>query len=103
MTQTETQTVQFTTSDGVTINGDLRVPDSPRAAAIICHPHPQYGGDRHNNVLQALFDALPAAGIAALRFDFGADYDNGRGEQLDDAAALEHLASAAPDVPPVPL
>jgi alpha/beta superfamily hydrolase len=98
MTQTETQTVQFTTSDGVTIDGDLRVPESSRAAAIICHPHPQYGGDRHNNVVQALFDALPAAGVAALRFDFRAEYDDGRGEGLDATAALDYLASAVPGV-----
>jgi alpha/beta superfamily hydrolase len=98
MAQTETQTVQFTTSDGVTIDGDLRVPESSRAAAIICHPHPQYGGDRHNNVVQALFDVLPAAGVAALRFDFRASYDDGRGEGLDAAAALDYLASTVPGV-----
>ncbi len=99
MTQTETQTVHFTTSDGVTIGGDLRIPESPSAAAIICHPHPQHGGNRHNNVVQALFDALPVAGIAALRFDFRAEYDDGRGEALDATAALGHLASAVPGVP----
>ena len=98
MAQTDTQPVQFTTSDGVTISGDLRVPDAPRAGAIICHPHPQYGGNRYNNVVQALFDALPAAGIAALRFDFRSEYDDGRGEGLDAIAALEHIDSAVPDV-----
>ncbi len=98
MTQTETQPVQFTTSDGVTIDGDLRVPESSRAAAIICHPHPQYGGNRHNNVVQALFDALPTAGVAALRFDFRAEYDDGRGEGLDATAALDYRSSAVPAV-----
>src|SRR4051794_25994402 len=28
------------------------------------------GGDRHNNVVTALFDALPPAGVTAARFDF---------------------------------
>ena len=60
-----TRTVQFTTSDDVTLNGDLSIPDAPRAAAIICHPHPQHGGNRQNNVVQVLFDALPGAGISA--------------------------------------
>ena len=99
MAQTETQTVQFTTSDDVAVDGDLRVPELPRAAAIICHPHPQYGGNRQNNVVQALFDSLPAAGVAALRFDFRAEYDDGRGEGLDAAAALDHLAATVPGVP----
>ncbi len=93
------QTVQFTTSDGVAIDGDLRIPEAPTAAAIVCHPHPQHGGNRYNNVVQALFDALPAAGIAALRFDFRGDYDNGRGEKLDAAAALDHLSSAVRGTP----
>jgi alpha/beta superfamily hydrolase len=94
-----TQTVQFITSDGVSIVGDLSVPDAPQAAAIICHPHPQHGGDRRNNVVQALFDALPLAGIAALRFDFRAEFDQGRGELLDAAAAIDHLVAAVPGVP----
>jgi alpha/beta superfamily hydrolase len=94
-----TQTVQFITSDGVTIDGDLSVPTAPRAAAIICHPHPQHGGDRQNNVVRALFDALPDAGIAALRFDFRAEFGHGRGELLDAMAAIEFIAAAVPDVP----
>ncbi len=93
-----TRTVQFTTSDGVTIDGDLSVPAAPRAAAIICHPHPQHGGNRQNNVVQALFDALPGAGIAALRFDFRTEFDHGRGELLDTGAAVTFLAAAVPDV-----
>jgi alpha/beta superfamily hydrolase len=95
-----TRTVQFTSSDGVTINGDLAVPAAaPQAAAIVCHPHPQHGGNRQNNVVQALFDALPGAGIAALRFDFRAEFGHGRGELLDALAAIEFVAAEVPDVP----
>jgi alpha/beta superfamily hydrolase len=93
-----TRTVQFTTSDGVTINGDLSLPAAPRSASIICHPHPQYGGNRDNNVVQALFDALPKAGIAALRFDFRSEFGHGRAELLDAMAALEFVAAEVPDV-----
>jgi alpha/beta superfamily hydrolase len=94
-----TRTVQFTTSDDVTINGDLSVPAAPWAAAIICHPHPQHGGNRENNVVQALFDALPQAGIAALRFDFRPEFGHGRDELLDAMAAIEFVAAEVPDVP----
>jgi alpha/beta superfamily hydrolase len=98
MTETVVEYLQLTTSDGVVLQADLAVPDAPHAAAIICHPHPQYGGNRHNNVVQALFDALPAAGVATLRFDFRADFDDGRGEQLDAIAALDALQSRLADL-----
>jgi len=41
-----------------------------RAAAVLLHPHPDMGGDRFNNVVSALYQALPSAGVTALRFDF---------------------------------
>ncbi len=68
-------------------------------AAIVCHPHPQYGGNRFDNVVSALYDALPRAGIAALRFDFRAEFSGGPGERLDAVAALDDLVAAVPDVP----
>jgi alpha/beta superfamily hydrolase len=91
--------VRLRTSDDVEIVGDLAVPAEPRSAAILCHPDPRYGGNRFNNVVAALFDALPAAGIAALRFDFRAPFSGGPGERLDATAALDDIAAAAPDVP----
>jgi alpha/beta superfamily hydrolase len=35
--------------------------------AVILHPHPDYGGDRHNHVVDALYRGL---GINTARFDF---------------------------------
>jgi alpha/beta superfamily hydrolase len=93
------RTVYLQTSDGVEIVGDLAIPATPRSAAIVCHPHPQYGGNRFNNVVAALFAALPAAGTAALRFDFRARFSGGPGERLDALAALDQLADAVPGVP----
>jgi alpha/beta superfamily hydrolase len=49
---------------------DLAAPDAPWASALLLHPHPDMGGDRFNNVVTALFEALPPAGVTALRFDF---------------------------------
>ncbi len=72
-------------------------------AAIICHPHPQYGGTRFNNVVTALFAALPPAGIAALRFDFREEFSGGAGERLDALAAIDDVAAAVPGVPIVAL
>jgi len=90
---------EFASLDGPPLQADLAVPDAVLAGAVICHPHPQYGGTRHDSVVSALFDALPAAGIAALRFDFRSEFSDGVGERLDALAAIDELADAAPDVP----
>ena len=93
------QTIRFTAGDGVELVGDLSTPDSPRAAATVCHPHPEFGGDRHNNVVQALFDALPRNGVTTLRFDFRNQFDDGRGETLDAHAAIAEVTRGAPGTP----
>jgi alpha/beta superfamily hydrolase len=91
--------------DGVMLEAELKVPDDRWAAVAIAHPHPQYGGDMHNNVVDALYRALPAAGIAALRFNFrgvgGSEgvHDGGDAERLDLAAALELAAAFTADGP----
>ncbi len=77
----------------------------PRGAVLHLHPHPLGGGTRRNNVVR--YGALGSleAGCAALRLDFrGAGesegrHDQGRGEPLDAAAALEDLAARFPGVP----
>lgn len=91
--------IHFETNDGVLIVGDLSAPADARAAAIVCHPHPQHGGDRFNPVVGALFTALPDAGVATLRFDFRAEFSDGIGERLDAEAALAELRRQVPDVP----
>jgi alpha/beta superfamily hydrolase len=93
--------VQFETNDGVSIAGDLVVPPDCRAATIVCHPHPQYGGNRFNPVVDALHRALPPLGVASLRFDFRADFADGIGERLDALAALDELARLVPNIPRV--
>ena len=89
----------LTTTDGLTLEAEIATPDgAPRAAAVLCHPHPQYGGTMRSIVIGALFDALPAAGVTCLRFNFrGVErstgtHDEGRGELLDVAAAVATLA-----------
>ena len=62
--------VKLTTADGLTLEGELAVPDEAWGAAVLAHPHPQYGGTMRSIVIGALFQALPEAGVAALRFNF---------------------------------
>src|SRR6266540_978811 len=85
-------------SGELSLEGLLHLPEqTPAPGIVVCHPHPMYGGDMHNNVVDAICDTAVAEGIAALRFNFrgaGASegrYDNGVGEQDDVRAALTYL------------
>lgn len=70
-------------------------------AAVVCHPHPLYGGTLDNKVVHGLARALREAGLHVLRFNFrGAggsegSHDAGRGEQDDVRAALDLVTSLA--------
>ncbi|HVN27171.1 MAG TPA: alpha/beta fold hydrolase [Candidatus Binataceae bacterium] len=65
--------------------------------AVVCHPHPLYGGSMHNNVVEAALEALWRLGYATLRFNFrgvgGSDgeHSGGVGEADDAKAALRCL------------
>jgi len=64
---------------------------------VITHPHPLYGGNMHNNVVESLARMYQLAGYSTLRFNFRGvgssegEYDNGLGEQEDVKAALHYL------------
>jgi uncharacterized protein len=66
---------------------------APRGLAVVCHPHPQFGGTMDNKVVQTLARALVQLGYRCVRFNFrgiGAsqgEWDEGRGE-IDDALAV---------------
>lgn len=97
---TSVQTVQFAASDGQELTGDIAVPaDAPIGGVVVCHPHPQYGGDRFNPVVDALFRSLPDAGFVALRFDFRDEFGGGIAERLDVIAALDELQGRHQGVP----
>jgi alpha/beta superfamily hydrolase len=49
---------------------DLLVPEGAALGVVVLHPHPDFGGDRWNPVVDALFSAVTGAGWAAVRFDF---------------------------------
>jgi uncharacterized protein len=73
-------------------------------AALVCHPHPLYGGTLHNKVVYQVAKSLEALGVPVLRFNFrGAGrsegtHDKGRGEAGDVQAALDFLAAEFPGV-----
>jgi alpha/beta superfamily hydrolase len=49
---------------------DFTSADQAWAVAVLLHPHPDFGGDRFNVVINELYRRLPLAGISTLRFDF---------------------------------
>jgi alpha/beta superfamily hydrolase len=74
---------------------------------VITHPHPLYGGDMYNPVVECLQAVFQARGYTTLRFNFrgvGASegsYEDGTGEVRDvlaAAAVLQSLGAAAADL-----
>ncbi len=69
-------------------------------SALVCHPHPLFGGTMHNKVVFHAMKALQSFGFPVLRFNFRGTglsqgtHDEGRGEQDDVRTALAWLKSA---------
>jgi alpha/beta superfamily hydrolase len=85
----------------------LEEPDGrePRLAALVCHPHPLYGGTMHNKVVYRLARGLRRAGMVVLRFNFrGVGRSEGEhahltGEIEDARSALAFLLARYPALP----
>lgn len=66
-------------------------------AALVCHPHPSFGGTLHNKVVFHAMKALNSFGFPVLRFNFRSaglsqgEHDHGRGEVDDVRTALDWL------------
>jgi uncharacterized protein len=78
---------------------------APRMAAVVCHPHPLFGGTMHNKVVYRLARGLRHAGVVVMRFNFrGVGRSQGEhgflaGEIEDARAALEWVRSRYPNLP----
>jgi uncharacterized protein len=78
---------------------------APRTAAVVCHPHPLFGGTMHNKVVYQAAKSLDALGLAVLRFNFRGTgmsegkHDKGIGEREDVRAALDFLVVEFPNLP----
>jgi alpha/beta superfamily hydrolase len=102
------------TAQGVSIHGPagslealLEVPQVPALAgfAVVCHPHPLFGGTMQNKVVHTLARACQEYGLATLRFNFrgvgasAGSYDEGRGEIEDALAVVAWGHERWPDAP----
>jgi alpha/beta superfamily hydrolase len=77
----------------------------PKPIAIICHPHPLYGGSFRNKVVHTLNKTFQELGIATIRFNFRGvgksegHYDAGVGEADDLKAVLNWAQRQYPNHP----
>lgn len=64
---------------------------------VVTHPHPLYGGDMYNLVVETIVHVYYQKGYSTLKFNFRGvgksqgEYDNGVGEQKDVLAAIAFL------------
>jgi uncharacterized protein len=71
-------------------------------AALVCHPHPLFGGTMHNKVVFRASKAALLEGVPVLRFNFRGVgkstgvFDNGAGELEDVRASLDALLARFP-------
>jgi len=86
----------FFQSGGLKIEGLMD--NSPgEEAVVVTHPHPLYGGDMYNNVVESVARAYRQKGYATLRFNLRGvgrsegSHDQGVGEQEDVRAAMDYL------------
>ncbi len=89
--------------------GDLEVLATPakessaKTTAIICHPHPQYGGAMQNKVVTTLARAFDDLGLRTVRFNFrgvgksAGEYAQGEGEKDDLRAIIAWVKAVCPD------
>ena len=77
----------------------LLVLKESRMGAVLCHPHPLYGGSMHDTLLGSLHTAIAGQNCTTLRFNFrgvgssDGDHDKGYGEVSDLVAAVDYLHS----------
>lgn len=71
--------------------------------ALICHPHPLYGGTMHNKVVHIIEKAFSEMGLHTVRFNFrgvgGSDgvFDDGQGESADLLAVHQWVSGCLPE------
>jgi len=77
--------------------------DGIRAAVVLAHPHPQFGGSMHTRVVYQTAKAFARIGCAVLRFNFRGvgtsegSWDEGRGELDDFRAGVAFVRSQYPN------
>jgi alpha/beta superfamily hydrolase len=100
--------LRFSTEDGVSLEGELRLPEpDPRGSAVICHAHPRKGGSKDHPLLWAIRNEVVHRRVAVLSFNFrgtmrsGGTFGGGRAEVRDVAAAIGRIREQVPERPTI--
>jgi len=73
--------------------------------AVVCHPHPLYGGSMTNKVVHILSETFNDMGLRSVTFNFrgvehsAGRFDNGIGETDDLLAVVSHFRKHYPEAP----
>lgn len=87
------EAVTFAVGD-ITLEGLLALPaEAAKVGVVVCHPHPLYGGEMRNNVVEALVHRFQRERWATLRFNFRGVGDSG-GEHDEGVAEVEDVKAA---------
>jgi hypothetical protein len=82
---------------GPELEAGLALPAGAGLGAVVCHPHPRYGGDMDSSVVVTAVEACAQLGLGTIRFNFrgvgssAGAWDEGRGEQDDARTAASYL------------
>ncbi|MDR1368276.1 MAG: alpha/beta hydrolase, partial [Candidatus Accumulibacter sp.] len=88
-----------------TIETIVETPASPGGIALVCHPHPLFGGENTNKVVQTLARSLAQLGYLALRPNFRGvggstgTHDDGIGESEDMLGLIEEATRRYGELP----
>jgi alpha/beta superfamily hydrolase len=89
------------------IETQVESPAEPQGLALVCHPHPLFGGSNENKVVTTLAGAFVRLGYVALRPNFrgvgasGGQHDNGDGETEDMLIVLDEARRIFGELPVV--
>jgi alpha/beta superfamily hydrolase len=96
------EAVRFGTADGVSLEGEIRQPETaPAGSAVVCHAHPRHGGSKDHPILWALRNDLASRGFVVLAFNFrgtmrsAGTYGAGLAETKDVDAAIGRVREEA--------
>ncbi len=84
---------------------DCAASSDPQGSAVVCHPHPLYGGTMQNKVVHTLVKSLAANNQTAVRFNFRGvgtsegSYDDGIGETDDALAVVDWVKEKQANLP----
>ncbi|MHA2007951.1 MAG: alpha/beta hydrolase [Promethearchaeota archaeon] len=91
----------FVINNGVKLEAEIFQSNSDDIdyCVLICHPHPQYGGNMFNNVVSGVFNKLVKNNVSCLRFNFRGvgrstgSHSDGTGELSDVYACVDYLVN----------